>query len=207
MREIFRLRAGAANFAVCGFQEESGSLFHYLCESVKRGKVLTFLYVCLLASHCTSCTSLICSSVHLAFFRARSRPLLTETWFSGEHSGSHTIRCLTFSCDWHLISICTTWIQQQKVKNNHFSHCLITVCCPQANRKPYRVRVCQDRSSCRCTPKNPNCVWHVQTQSCVAATLPALSLSIHFTRRAQLPWCHTPVSFITGQQRRYNERI
>lgn len=28
---------------------------------------------------------------------------------------------------------------RQKVKNNHFSHCLITVCCPQTNRKADRV--------------------------------------------------------------------
>lgn len=145
----------------------------------------------------------------LHFFSTQTRPLLPETWFSGENSvpTRSTIRCLTFSCDWHLISICTTWIQQQQVKSNHFCHCLITVCCPQTNRKPYRVRVCQDRSSCRRIPKNPDCVWHVHMQSCAAATLPALSPSIHFTRRAQLPWCLTPVSFITGQQRRYSERV
>lgn len=47
--------------------------------------------VCVLASHCTSCTSLIFSLIQLAFFRAQTRHLLIETWFSGENSGSHTI--------------------------------------------------------------------------------------------------------------------
>lgn len=67
-------------------QEESGSLFHYLCEFVNDG-----LCACLLASDCTLCTSLIFSLMHSAFFRAWTRPLLTETWFSGENSGSHMI--------------------------------------------------------------------------------------------------------------------
>lgn len=101
-----------------------------------------------------------------------------------------TIRCLTFSCDWHLISSCTAWIQQQKVEKKPFSHCPITARCPQTNRKPYRATM----SGQEFLSPHLNCVWHVQMQSCATSTLPALSPSIHVTRGAQLPWCRFHLS-------------
>lgn len=54
------------------------------------------------------------------------------------------------------------------------------------------MKAWEDRSSCHCIPRNLNIVWHVETQSRAAATLPALFFSLHFTRKVQVPWCRSP---------------
>lgn len=121
MREIIRLGVGAADVAV---RRSRRSLPPWFITFVNRLKEVKF--------YC----------LHVCFVSIRPL-LLTETWFSCGNlilvPTRSTIRCLTFSCDWHLISSCTTWIQQQNVENKHFSHCPITACCPQTNRKPYRA--------------------------------------------------------------------
>lgn len=70
------------------------------------------------------------------------------------------------------------------------------------------MKAWEDRSSCHCIPKNLNIVWHVDTQSRAAATLPHCPLC--FSLYISPEKCNSldavpPVSFTTGQESWYNE--